>query len=242
MPVPDDSLSEPEDLDWVGRIRREPRLATALGLSVPVVAALFSVLAWPHGPATTWQALAAMAAGFAAGLLAGGLIRRRWAMLVVPFVHIIVMELLRRGMPEPSLGAIRLDNVFGVLALITGRGVYGLLVLLPMIAGTGMGVAWANRGIRPVGRAAKALMGLSLAGLVALAVLVAWPAQTPPIVDAGGRPVPGSIASLEARAPRRRRSMDHCPRAQSGQARAALSQRRAWARAICHSRASCLRS
>jgi pimeloyl-ACP methyl ester carboxylesterase len=81
--------------------------------------------------------------------------------------------------------------------LITGRGVYGLLVLAPMIVGAGIGAAWALRKIKPPSRFAKGIIAIAIIGLIAMAGLVAWPAQTPPILDANGNTVPGSIATLE---------------------------------------------
>lgn len=180
------------------RITQDARVCVLLGLGVAFVSGLISATALPHGPATSAQALAAMAGGFAAGVLAGWLIRSRWALLIVPLAHIVALELLRRNAVEPSIGAIRLDNVYGLLAFLTGRGLYGLLALLPMVIGTGMGILLVQRKTRPVGRAAKVVFSLAVAGLLAFALMIAWPASSPPIVDDNGAEVPGSLATLEA--------------------------------------------
>jgi pimeloyl-ACP methyl ester carboxylesterase len=172
-------------------------LSIALGVLIAFIAGLASAYAMPHGPATTAQALLGMAAGFALGFTAGWLMRSRWGMLIVPIAHALAIELIRQNRVEPSAGAIRLDSIFGILGLVTGRGVYGLLVLVPMIVGAGIGAALSLRSIKPPSRLAKGGMAAAGVGLVALAVLVAWPAQPPPIVDASGNTVPGSIATLE---------------------------------------------
>jgi proline iminopeptidase len=68
----------------------------------------------------------------------------------------------------------------------------GLLALFPMMVGASIGLA----SIRP--RRLLSLMPTAILGIAvtALAALVAWPATTPPVLDADGRPVPGSIAEL----------------------------------------------
>ena len=141
-----------------------------------------------------------MALGLAVGLAAGLLMRSRWALLLAPAVTILAIELGRRGLAGPTVGAIRLDEPFGILALIVGRGFHGLVQLLPMVLAAELGVrvarhlsgqpAWPRS---LLGWAPAAIAGLAL---LAFAVLLAWPASTPPILGADGEPLPGSIAEV----------------------------------------------
>ncbi len=160
------------------------------------------LVAWimPRGPATAPQALIIMALGLATGLTAGLLMRTRWALLLAPLAYVVASELARRGWAGPTVGAIRLDETFGILALILGRGFHGLLGLLPMLITAELGVRWAHHLSgqlawpgSPLGWAPAIIAGLAL---IALAVAILWPARTPPILAAGGRPQPGSIAEV----------------------------------------------
>lgn len=105
------------------------------------------------------------------------------------------------------MGSVRFDTVYGILAFILGRGVYGLLVLLPMLLGAAYGAGFARRldtsaATPPVRRrrvarsARRSIAGLTTLALIALAVWIALPASTPPILGADGKLVPGSIAEL----------------------------------------------
>ena len=103
-------------------------------------------------------------------------------------------------MAGPTVGAIRLDETFGILALILGRGFHGLVGLLPMILASELGVRWARHlSGQPAwptslfGWTPAAIAGLAL---IALAVAILWPASTPPILAADGKPLPGSIAEV----------------------------------------------
>lgn len=92
------------------------------------------------------------------------------------------------------------------MALILGRGVHGLLGLLPMVLGGAYGAALARRltseaapdrtGARAARYVRRGVAALASAGVVVLAVAVAWPPSTPPILGADGHPLPGSIAEL----------------------------------------------
>ncbi len=102
-------------------------------------------LTMPRGPATAVQALVVMGSSIAVGLLAGLVMRSRWAMLLAPIAYIVAIELARLNAVGPTVDAIRLDNTFGILALILGRGFHGLLGLLPMILGVELGVQVARQ-------------------------------------------------------------------------------------------------
>lgn len=63
-----------------------PRLLITIG--VAALLGLLTALTMPRGPATAGQALLVMGSTLLAGLLAGLLLRRRWAMLLAPAVYI----------------------------------------------------------------------------------------------------------------------------------------------------------
>jgi proline iminopeptidase len=155
--------------------------------------ALVSSVPMPRGPVTSLQGLVVIGTSVAVGIAAGMLMRSRWALLLAPLAYVVAYELARVGIPGASLGLPRLDSANGIAALLFGRGFHGLLALLPMIVGISIGLV-------PAG-SRKSLPALLFSGMlrlvvVGLAVLVAWPATTPPIVGADGQPVPGSIAEL----------------------------------------------
>lgn len=160
-------------------------------------------LTMPRGPATAGEALLVLVSSLAVGLLAGLLLRRRWAMLLTPVAYILAIELARLNAVGPTVDALRLDNTFGILAFILGRGFHGLVGLLPMILGVEVGVLISRYmdGTASSGsRMRKVVRWLPTAVLtllvLALAVLITMPASTPPILGADGRPLPGSIAEL----------------------------------------------
>ncbi len=174
------------------------------------VAACYAVLAgvWtPRGPLSNLEGLAAMALGAMVGLAAGLVTRSRWAMLAAPVTFVAVFELVRAGVTGPTVDGIHLGSMYGALAFASGRGVHGLLALLPMILGGAMGAGLARRWLPGRGRAAGWVGRLGLwtrrgvvvaigLVLVLLAALVARPASTDEIVDASGRPIEGSVAEL----------------------------------------------
>jgi pimeloyl-ACP methyl ester carboxylesterase len=112
--------------------------------------------------------------------------------LLAPLAYIVTYELARIGIEGASLEGFRFDSVYGIAAFAAGRGLHALLALLPMVVGVSVGLAIA----RP-----RALLGLAPTGILGLAViglalLVAMPGSTPPVMGADGQPVPGSIAEL----------------------------------------------
>lgn len=184
------------------RLWGEPRVRLALAIAVPALAGVLVAVITPRGPATSAQALAVMALGLAVGVASGCLLRSRLALLLAPAAHIVVIELVRLPVIGPTVDAIRLDSAFGALALLLGRGFHGLVGLLPMVLGASLGAALARRlsGQTPVARIGtfvrRGVAALTAIGLLALAVLIAMPASTPPILGPDGRPIPGSIAEL----------------------------------------------
>jgi pimeloyl-ACP methyl ester carboxylesterase len=184
-------------LDWLW-------LDWRIGLaSAVVLAAIFALAsAWltPRGPITTSGALISIAAAMAVGVGAGLMMGNRWSLLVAPAMFVVIFEVARMGSVGPTVDAIDLSGFFGILALILGRVVHGLLVLAPMILGTVYGIFLAGR----LGNEASASMGgfgwtitaaASLA-MLAIAVFIAIPASTAPILGANGESPPDSIAEL----------------------------------------------
>jgi hypothetical protein len=96
--------------------------------------------------------------------------RLRWAMLLVPLVHILALELVRPQLLGPTAGTIRLDTVYGVLAFLLGRGLYGFVAIFPMILGAYLGTVLALASATPTPRRAVA-SGLAVCLVVSLALL-----------------------------------------------------------------------
>ncbi len=182
---------------------------TAWTLALLASAGYGALAGWwtPRGPLSTFEGLAAMGLGVAVGMVAGLLLRHRWAMLVAPATFVAAFELTRWGASGPTVDGIHLGSTYGIMAFAVGRGVHGLLALLPMLLGAAVGAALARRwssaerrrpGVvgalgRWLRRGVAVTTGLAL---VVLAAFVARPATTDPIVDPAGRPVSGSIAEL----------------------------------------------
>jgi pimeloyl-ACP methyl ester carboxylesterase len=180
--------------------RRRTRVVAA-GL-VPVVAGALAGWLIPRGPVTTAEALIAVASALLVGFATGWLMRTRWAMLVAPVTFMLVFELARMRVDGPTVDGIRLDGIYGVIALVAGRGIDALLILLPMVVGVSYGIALAKRIQGPPDPVHKRHLvrrgGLALATLaiVALVAGILRPASTEEILGADGEPVAGSIAEL----------------------------------------------
>jgi proline iminopeptidase len=171
---------------------------------------LFLGLVMPRGPMTSTASLCALTLAAGAGVLAGWILRSRWAALIAPVALAGSFELARLGADGPSVGPIHFDSVYGVIAFLAGRGFDALVILLPMVVGALWGAALARRGQPlaadlPPRSPARALVGLVIRrgtlGLTSLAVLVliaalVRPAGTAAIAGADGEPRPGSIAQL----------------------------------------------
>jgi proline iminopeptidase len=175
-------------------------MGLVLAIGVAALAGLLVAFTLPRGPTTQTQALVVLAGGLLVGVLAGFVMRSRWAMLLVPIIHILALEIARPHLLGPTVGALRLNEVYGVLAFLLGRGFYGLIAVIPMILGAYLGMVLAHE--MTGGSSSSSTVWrwiptvLSTLAVVALAVWIALPASTPPILDAAGKLVPGSIAEL----------------------------------------------
>ncbi|SNT64586.1 Lysophospholipase, alpha-beta hydrolase superfamily [Asanoa hainanensis] len=163
------------------------RLSPWIVLAVPAVWGVSAAWWTPRGPLTPTQALWSVALS----ALVGGVVGRvsRWAMLFAPVAFVVALELSRVRVSGPSVDAPHL-SAFGLVALVAGRGLHGLLTVLPMIVGAAL------TRVRGSGRLRRAGVALLAAVVVLVAVAVAIPARTPPILGPDGRPLPGSVAEL----------------------------------------------
>lgn len=166
-----------------------------------------AVAGWwtPRSPLTTSQALWSILFSLGVGVVAGLVMRSRWAMLVAPFAFAVVFELVRMGTDGSTVDRIETSE-YGLYAFAVGRGFHALLSLLPMLLGAAIGAGVArqvrrNTHVSPCGRpvglyARRTVAALTAVGLIALCAGLARPASTDPIVDANGDKIPGSIAEL----------------------------------------------
>ena len=72
----------------------------------------------------------------AAGLTTG----RHWSMLLTPAVFVMAFELARLRVDGPTVDSIHLGSTYGIIAFVLGRLFHGVVVLLPMILGSVLGV------------------------------------------------------------------------------------------------------
>jgi proline iminopeptidase len=162
------------------------RAQPPLWLLGPVAVLGWGVVAgwWtPRGPVTTTDALSSILLSLGVGFLAGALTRSRWAMLLAPVLFAATVELVRIGFAGPTVDAPH-ESALGVLALLVGRGVHGLLALLPLFVGAAYGAGFARRraGSGGGGRfrryTGRVVVGLLAALLALVAGAVAIPART----------------------------------------------------------------
>ena len=199
-PHPRAAIGGPLAIMW-----RDRRIGAGVAFGIAAGAAAILGLLMPRGPITTTEALTTMAAGLLVGLSAGLAMRSRWAMLVAPLAFVGAYELVRLGTDGPTVDGIQF-SMYGLIAFAVGRGIHGVLVLLPMVLGGALGAGIARRIAEgpPARRgwarfplyARRAVTLLVGVGLVALAVLIARPATTDPILGPDGQPLAGSIAEL----------------------------------------------
>ncbi|MEL6555136.1 MAG: alpha/beta hydrolase [Cyanobacteria bacterium J06621_11] len=177
-------------------------MAAVLTSGITLLVGFSIVQVFPRGPATATQALIMMSCGFLMGCIGGLVMRSPLAMILAPAAYILAVEVGQLNRVGPTIGPIRLDESFGILAFLLGRGFHGLIGVLPIVAGVGIGMMIADLSdpqLPNVAKPKRRLLSILLtAALIVLAGLIALPASTPPILDDSGHVVSGSIASLEA--------------------------------------------
>ncbi|WP_433275347.1 alpha/beta fold hydrolase [Pseudonocardia xinjiangensis] len=159
----------------------------------PVTWGMIAGLTTPRGPLTPTEALISVGVSLVVGGVAGRWSRSRWAMLVAPALFVIAVEIVRTGAVGPTVDAPH-ASMLGAVALAAGRGVHGLLTVLPMVVAAAYGAGPARRG-----RLGRYLDRAMIGGLAAVVVLVtgavALPARTDPIP--GDRSI-AELASVDA--------------------------------------------
>jgi pimeloyl-ACP methyl ester carboxylesterase len=162
----------------------------------PVVWGVVAGVTTPRGPLTPATVLISIGLSLVVGGAAGYLARSRWAMIAAPILFGVVFEIVRIRAEGPTVDPPR-DSLFGVLALVAGRGVHGLFALLPMLIGAAYGAGLARMTARASGerlkRAARvrrhlgrAVIGVLTAAVLVVAIGVALPATTAAITGARG--------------------------------------------------------
>lgn len=171
--------------------------------SVILLAAVAGVLSgWltPRGPVSTPQALITIAAALAVGMTAGMLVNSRWTAILAPVIYVVVFEMMRSGVEGPTVDAIILDNIYGIIAFVSGRLVHWILAVLPMMIGVVYGsllAAWIfpDR-VAGLSIAGWALTGLASAGIIGVTIFILRPASTHAVLGSDGHPLTGSVAEL----------------------------------------------
>jgi pimeloyl-ACP methyl ester carboxylesterase len=184
------------------RSRRTPVVGLLATSTAAVAVGLLTATAQPRGPVTREQALVVLLSGLFLGVVAAVATRTRVAPILAILAYVASFELGRLDAVGPTVDDIRLDSAVGILAFATGRGFHGLIVVLAILLGASLGGLAMCRLATDDSSAARAGMQGTLRrtvlGLVvaALAVGIALPRSTPPILGPDGRPLAGSIAEL----------------------------------------------
>jgi proline iminopeptidase len=187
-----------------------PDLSRRRGLAVRLVVGVVAAAAWgvlvatwtPRGPQTTAEALWSLSLSLLVGLVAGVVSGSRWSLLVAPLGFVVAVELVRAGLEAPTVDR-PVPTTYGLIALVTGRGVQGAVSVLPMVVGAAWGAGITRRlRTRPAHRtllpalAPRGVSAVAVLLVLAVGVAVAQPGRTAPITDATGEVVAGSVAEL----------------------------------------------
>ncbi|MCS5479934.1 alpha/beta hydrolase [Corynebacterium sp. YIM 101645] len=138
------------------------------------------------------------------GGLVGVLTANRWMMLLAPVIFMTAFELARIPATGPTVDGVYLGSVYGIMALLVGRGVDLMVMGLPLAVGALWGAAGGRRrtgkGARSRLRTGRYLRALgAVLVTVPVVVLVAAllrPATTEPITGPDGEVLPQSVAEL----------------------------------------------
>lgn len=195
-------VRQPRAPAWLRALWNRPRWAALAAVLVASLSGAVADVLMPRGPVTPAQVIVAMLVGALVGYACGLAWGSRWTMLVAPVSYMVVFELVRLGADGPTVDFEASATGLAISAL--SRLVHGLVSVLPMVVFAALGAGTArrlSRGPAPakgrVGRVLRrSVAAVTVVGLAALAVAVLRPASTPAIRDAGGNPVPGSIAEL----------------------------------------------
>lgn len=136
----------------------------------------------PRGPVTPVEGLVLLAAGLASGVAGARLYRSGWAPVAVGLGYLAGFEATRAGSPLATVGELRLDTSYGVVAFVLGRLLPWSLAWLAIA----VGAAWGTPGRRP----ARRVVGTMLVLVLAVGLVV--PPSAPPVASAPG----GGVAEL----------------------------------------------
>ncbi|MFO7299893.1 MAG: alpha/beta fold hydrolase [Actinomycetes bacterium] len=160
-----------------------------LAIALVVVAGVASGLLTPRGPITATQAFVSLIGLLAAGVAVGTIWPSRWVLLAAPVLYAVVVEVSRAGLDGASIDRPSFGSTLEVVAFIVGRVLPGIVTLLPLVAGAAVGIHAASRLGRPdavgLGPLGWSLTTAALVFLGLVAVMVARPASTAPIVGDG---------------------------------------------------------
>lgn len=178
------------------------RPSAGLGIVIAIAALTALLAAWltPRGPVNGTEALVSILIALIVGALAGLAMGSRGAVVLAPVIFMTVFELARLRVSGPTVDAITLSSMYGIIAFVVGRGFHAVLALLPMALGADYGYRLSTylRNDLPFARGAGAwvMTGTATLILIAVAFFVSRPANVAPIIGADGLPVPGSIAEI----------------------------------------------
>lgn len=181
--------------------RRVYLVLAVLGVAV---AGLLTGMLLQRGPVTTTQSVTMLILCLLFGTVAGILTNTRWSVLVAPMVFLAAFELARIPAAGPTVDGVYLGSIYGIMALVVGRGFDLVVMGLPLAVGAGWGVAASRHRTggngqprSPAGRLLRRL-GAVLVTLpvVLLAVALLRPATTAPITGPDGEVLSESVAEL----------------------------------------------
>ena len=179
----------------ITKMWRDRRVAALAAVAGTGVTAAVLALVMPRGPITGGQVVAALLGCFGVGVLAGFLLRSRWAMLLAPVVFVVVFELVRLDAVGPSVDRPRLDLSIGVIVFVLGRVFSDFVMLVPMVVGAAFGAGCGASVCGPSGRRGaggpadratrrRASARPRRSPSSALGLLLTRPGSTAPIADA----------------------------------------------------------
>lgn len=168
-------------------------------VAIAALAGIVAAQLLPRGPISARDALAWMLGSLVVGVACGVALGSRWSVVAAPAVAIAAFELARLGTNGPTVDAVHVGSIYGIIAVVVGRGVTFLLSVPAMMLGAVLGVELAARTGRPrtarLGLFSGAAALLVALGLTGVALLVAQPATTEPIAGDEGQTT-DSVAEL----------------------------------------------
>ncbi|MFN3601825.1 MAG: alpha/beta fold hydrolase [Dietzia sp.] len=172
-------------------------------LGLAVAGAVTGVIL-PRGPVTTVHSVTMLLICLGLGAAAGMLSATRWATVVAPIAFLTAFELARIPAEGPTVDAVYLGSIYGVMALVVGRGFDLAVMGLPLAVGALWGAA-AGRRRAPDAGPGRSVASRRLRGIGAvlvtlpvalLAVALLRPASTAPVTGPDGQELPTSVAEL----------------------------------------------